>query len=269
MRPSFMQYYQSEGLDILYKSGLRNVFLGIESFNEDDLKLYNKGLTVNDNINAIELLKKRGINIDIGFISINPYSSIERLRLNAFYLNKYKFASIDHYTSSLMVFKGTQIYKKIENDGLLFDSKDIFDVYNYNFVNNNIKLLKESLIEFSLQNPRILDESEYYSHFYTNLLNYYYLLYEIYDNSFMMKNIKDHLKTIIDVLVLFSDLAYEWYMEILEMHEHYKDRETVEKTNKAYSFQMIELLNKLNIEKFRFSKQMVKYNKSINFDLLT
>jgi|GEM_PF-1608426 len=52
----------------LYDNGLRYVFLGIESFNDEELKKLNKRNTAKDNHAALDFLTKLGIEINTGII---------------------------------------------------------------------------------------------------------------------------------------------------------------------------------------------------------
>jgi len=63
----------------LSSSGLYCVFLGVESFCQDVLNRYNKGLTVERNLEAITLLKKYDIHIRLGMILFDMDTTMEEL----------------------------------------------------------------------------------------------------------------------------------------------------------------------------------------------
>lgn len=63
----------------LSSSGLYCVFLGVESFCQDVLNRYNKGLTVQKNLEAITLLKKYNIHIRLGMILFDMDTTMEEL----------------------------------------------------------------------------------------------------------------------------------------------------------------------------------------------
>lgn len=71
-----------ENIKTLSSVGLYCVFLGVESFCSTVLDRYNKGLTVEDNLNAIEILKKYNIHIRLGMIMFDPQTTIDELRHN-------------------------------------------------------------------------------------------------------------------------------------------------------------------------------------------
>lgn len=57
--------------------GLNHVFVGVESFLEKHLMFYNKMVTVDENIKALQILDKLKVNYDIGFLLYNPITTIE------------------------------------------------------------------------------------------------------------------------------------------------------------------------------------------------
>lgn len=76
-------------LDKLNEIGLSRVFIGLESWNQTDLKLYNKIASVSINRKAVELigsyLKKnndRCIDFEYGFICFHPFSTLESIIRN-------------------------------------------------------------------------------------------------------------------------------------------------------------------------------------------
>lgn len=78
----------------LTEVGLGKVFLGVESFNEEDLKLYGKKSDVATNIRAIQNLESIKVNsnyflrVAYGFINFNPYSTLAGLENNRKYLRE-------------------------------------------------------------------------------------------------------------------------------------------------------------------------------------
>lgn len=64
----------------LKKSGLYKVFVGIESGSQSFLDRLNKGITVHQNANAIECLKKIGVICEPGIILFDPLSSYNEIR---------------------------------------------------------------------------------------------------------------------------------------------------------------------------------------------
>lgn len=143
-----------ELLENLKKVGLGKVYIGIESFNEFDLGLYNKGTNYKQNINAIKLLQ--GVNnskedyqlkFGYGFINFNPYSTVAGLVNN---LNNFNENSmhIDPYILCTKVSLNylTPLTKKVDQDNLFtkklldFSLKELMERrYNYKFSEKEVQ----------------------------------------------------------------------------------------------------------------------------------
>ncbi len=100
--------------------GLTHVFLGLEAGSDDALRVFNKHITVEQNVQAISLLKGADIQIQIGFIMFNPYSTLDEVRENAKFLadigELFRFFPL---TRSMDVFLGTPIYYRLLRDGMI------------------------------------------------------------------------------------------------------------------------------------------------------
>jgi len=67
-------------------AGLYLVYMGLESGNEEGLKTLHKQITVEQNLRAVEILKKIGLMFDYGFMLFDPSSSFEAVRENILFL---------------------------------------------------------------------------------------------------------------------------------------------------------------------------------------
>lgn len=132
------------------KAGFHNIFVGIESGNDDDLLLYNKQTTVKENEKFLKLCKKVGIEPFFGFIMINPYSSLKSLKENYNFLIKYKSCLISHYTNCLQIYSNTTIFKNACQDGLIFNDYDYKKTMTiqYNCIDVNVNSIKNFLFKF-------------------------------------------------------------------------------------------------------------------------
>ncbi len=144
--------YDNELLNLMTEVGFITIFVGIESGNNDDLKLYNKFTNVEDNYNIINLLKKHKISYLIGFIFFNPYSTSNSVRENYIFLKTIKSTNLFHYISTfLSIHKYTEIYDKVLNDNLLTKEFGMLNNNAYNFidedVNEIVNFIKENLSE--------------------------------------------------------------------------------------------------------------------------
>ncbi len=137
----------TELLILLSEIGLEYIYLGIESGNEQDLKLYGKRATINDNIHAVKTLHKLGIPFMYGFICFNPYSTVETLKQNVdFIVNTNLAVNLSILARNMWIFGGTPILKKIKHDGLLQQeiNEPIYNVANYKYKEKTVQSIQES-----------------------------------------------------------------------------------------------------------------------------
>ena len=77
-----------EILNALKKSGCSIIYYGIESYNNRDLKLIRKGITVEQAIRAIKLTKEIGIEVTGSFILGFPWQTIDDMRKTVEFASK-------------------------------------------------------------------------------------------------------------------------------------------------------------------------------------
>ena len=105
-------------LSKLVMAGLNNVFLGLESGDPASLKRFKKHATVDDNKNAIRLLRDYGIEPTFGFIMFEPKSTLESIRNNFEFLKETGIMTTPAITAHLLhhkqtLFQGTPDYQSI------------------------------------------------------------------------------------------------------------------------------------------------------------
>lgn len=123
---------------LLKKSGLIRVFLGIEAGNDEQLRYYGKGISVQQNERAIRKLEKYGILVHIGFINFWPFSTIKQLEQNSnFLLRTGQSAYFRNFFFTLDIQPNTSIFRRAEKMGLL--RQPIALQYNYDFKSKQIE----------------------------------------------------------------------------------------------------------------------------------
>ena len=103
-------------LSRLVMAGLTNVFLGLESGDSRSLKRFKKHTTVDENKNAIQLLRDYGIEPTFGFIMFEPESTMESVRNNFEFLQETGIMTTPAVTAHLLhhrqtIFAGTSDYQ--------------------------------------------------------------------------------------------------------------------------------------------------------------
>ncbi|MGE5632415.1 MAG: B12-binding domain-containing radical SAM protein [Caulobacteraceae bacterium] len=228
VRAEFQRHATDELLSMLKNSGLGGIYVGIEAANEFDLKLYGKNATIYDNFMVVELFRKWGIGLDIGFININPYSNFENIRKNIDFLEKYKLASVyDYIRNSYRAYKGTPLYNKIERDGMLIDG--VHDALRrYRFIDERIRDIVEFLQEFNAANGVAVRKTHFPD---------YMVILEHYKRQFSKKLqcdkaykiVLDHEKEVNSIISDFSELNVSWYKQIVDLAESGWDRNMADK----------------------------------------
>jgi radical SAM superfamily enzyme YgiQ (UPF0313 family) len=129
--------------ELLVRSGLEKVNVGIESGIESELRLWDKLATVEDNIRIIRLLREHGIYLAMGFIQFHPYSTVETLKSNALFLyNQGLGYNLRRLTERLEVYPGTKIITKMESEGLLGENYwSTLNPYDYRFFDERVQHL--------------------------------------------------------------------------------------------------------------------------------
>lgn len=108
---------------LLRTSGLTSCLVGIESFLEKDLLIYNKGISVENNINFIKLLRKAHIDPSCSFIFINPWSTIDDLIKNIDISHSLLLlAFLPPALNVLRVEKRTPIYLELLKSNMLLEN---------------------------------------------------------------------------------------------------------------------------------------------------
>jgi hypothetical protein len=69
-------------------AGLYLVYMGLESGSEEGLEILNKGITVEQNLPAVEMLKNIGVMFEYGFMLFDPSSTFESVRSNLHFLRQ-------------------------------------------------------------------------------------------------------------------------------------------------------------------------------------
>lgn len=113
-----------ETVAALVDAGLRNILVGLESGRDDSLWRLNKMTTVAQNEQALEILRKYGIEPNVGFIMFEPDSSMEDIRTNYEFLERNDLLKNLAITANVLyhpqiILQGTRAYQKLQEQGRL------------------------------------------------------------------------------------------------------------------------------------------------------
>lgn len=108
------------------KVGLKRVFVGLESFRDDDLKQIRKGSTIKNNVEAVRILKSLDIDIFPNFMVKPDFSKDDFEELRNFCLN----LNLDFIGFSVMTpLPGTDLFDEVKNK-LIIDNYDYCDFFH-------------------------------------------------------------------------------------------------------------------------------------------
>ncbi|MFA5363547.1 MAG: TIM barrel protein, partial [Candidatus Omnitrophota bacterium] len=104
---------------------MKNVFVGMESGSNSQLKRYGKGVSSEEHRKALRILENLGIQIGIGFIPLDPMVTIDELEENVdFLVDTGLQYAVAHLVHQVRVFPGTGLYKMLKNKKLLDGTYD-------------------------------------------------------------------------------------------------------------------------------------------------
>ena len=113
-----------ETIGALVDAGLRHILIGLESGKDESLKRMNKMTTVAQNENALRILRKHGIEPNVGFIMFEPDSRLEDVRINFDFLRRNDLLKNLPVTANVLyhhqiVLEGTRAFHDLKRENRL------------------------------------------------------------------------------------------------------------------------------------------------------
>ena len=247
----------------LKTAGLCGVFCGLEAANDEDLTLYNKHASVDDNKRVLELFRSHHIHVDVGFIMYNPYSTSERLRKNILFLNEYGYAScFAYYKSKYRLYRGTSLYQRVVQDGLKVESY-FNDPFCYNYIHPEIGKFSDFVISQidTLNRSTNVDNMSYYYHsYYIPMLIYLERQLLYHGEKDLMEDVEKNEKYVLTELALFGEKNTEWFLKLLDILDNgWNEEEAFQITAKYMSKErMINTIHKLDRLRHDLYKKILK-----------
>ncbi|MEK6809009.1 MAG: radical SAM protein [Nanoarchaeota archaeon] len=130
-------------LKLMKKAGCWMIFYGVESLDDDILKAIDKKATAEQNLRAIELTKKAGIEVRANMMVGLPNETPEKLKRSVKLLCK---ANPDYVKFNITTpYPGTKLYDQVKEGmwGTMIDDMEKYTHYNATFLPNGYKDLKE------------------------------------------------------------------------------------------------------------------------------
>lgn len=151
MRCETMKTEQDMALLRLYKqAGIDVVIIGAEAGSDQELAIYEKHASAEDNYRTALMLKKMDtFYVLVGFIMFGPYSTAETLRSNIEFLHKCGLAcSVRSLTNVLMLVRASKLYFRLKEEGKVIEAANYWEQPTYVIadpVGRKVSLLWENM----------------------------------------------------------------------------------------------------------------------------
>ncbi|KVN30150.1 hypothetical protein WT11_23835 [Burkholderia stagnalis] len=134
----------------LKRAGLEAAFIGIESFDQQDLGFYGKDITTERLTEGLDLLRRhRVLGPTAGVIMFNPYSTVQGIRTTARLLARFGYASFWNLSQRLQLFPGVKLVDELRDKGLLDGYDKSNKVYSYRFQEPMMGRLSDHLLQLN------------------------------------------------------------------------------------------------------------------------
>lgn len=129
----------------LKRAGFFSFACGIENGSETALSRMNKKATLNDNKRALELFKKYGYLVQMGYILFDKETTYNELLDNYNFLSTYNFTVTKGIFSEMFSAEGTKLNTKLRNNKQIIESNFIDNNNKYNIDNIIVKDIYDAL----------------------------------------------------------------------------------------------------------------------------
>lgn len=116
----------------LVEAGLRHILIGLESGRDESLRRMNKMTTVAQNEQALRILRRHGIEPNVGFIMFEPDSTLGDIRTNFEFLKRNDLLKNLPVTANVLyhhqiVLEGTRAFHELKQEGRLETSGSAYE----------------------------------------------------------------------------------------------------------------------------------------------
>lgn len=141
----------------LKRAGFFSFACGIENGSESALRRMNKKATVEDNKRALELFKKHGYIVQMGYILFDKETTMEELYDNYDFMNEYYYAVTKGVFSEMFSAEGTSLNTRLRNNNELTESDFIHNNNKYTINDPRVARVYEGLKKWHKSHSEIYD----------------------------------------------------------------------------------------------------------------
>lgn len=135
--------------ELLHRAGLRKVFVGIETPNEDQLKTYSKTYNIGSDtpLSRLKILNELGIKIHPGVIMYHPTVTPKEMRATADIIHQIGWKSPESFCNRMKLYPGTRLYEEYERKGWTVGQ---WPTKDWEFVDSRAKHVANEMLSASL-----------------------------------------------------------------------------------------------------------------------
>ncbi|WP_195974751.1 B12-binding domain-containing radical SAM protein [Hydrogeniiclostridium mannosilyticum] len=233
-------------IKLMREAGFTEVFIGVESQNEADLKIYNKRATPQNNIESLKLFKKCGINVLFGFIMFNPVSTLDSLKENYIFLREENNWRPHAFVGKVAIYYKTDLHYICMKLNVLKDDFSYLNPFAYRFIDKNVAQIWD-FIEDNLLKSIIFEKYDFDLFYFNNYMNNLLALFpnETLKYTHQFQNILTKVSTLLSAY--FYNLFY-----IQDFQKAIQDISNLEKNMAKYILELNSLKIKMILhEPFR------------------
>ena len=108
-----------ELVERLHATGLRRIFLGVESGLDGELRQWKKGLTPPHSVEAIRWCVERGIYVQVGFIMLGPRTTLGEIRENLEFLGRLPYFEYVSVAAPLWLLHGVDSTAEVDPERIV------------------------------------------------------------------------------------------------------------------------------------------------------
>jgi anaerobic magnesium-protoporphyrin IX monomethyl ester cyclase len=196
--------------------GLIYIYLGVESGNDAGLITLNKQITVNQNIQAIETLKRIGVSFDMGFMMFDPDSTINSVRQNIRFLRRVTSGGVCPADFGKMLpYAGTPIESRLASESRL---RGTLSMPDYDFLDPRLdryaNFVAKAFRHRSIGSLGLLERLRF--------VRFDYLMAREFETPVAIKEYGRELARVVDHANLSAFKTLEEGLNILEQYNHSK-----------------------------------------------
>lgn len=147
---------EDKKIQYLKEAGFHSFACGIENGSNTALKRMNKSASLEDNKRALDILKKYGIYVQVGFILFDDNTTFEELKENYEFLREYDWIITKGIFSEMFAADGTLYTEKLRKEDKIVKS-DVYDNNKYDILDPKVKLTYNALKRWHKSHMKLYD----------------------------------------------------------------------------------------------------------------